>query len=135
MFTIQLKQLKADSTNKDNEIKELNNNITGLNKDIEKLKQEHEKVVNELNIKHTTEIENINSKNNNDKATELLKLKTTVVEKIESINVKHNTEIENWQSKYNLLLERLEKEKTTKEPKEEPKPGTTKNQHNFNKNK
>lgn len=132
-YKVQVEELKAllasqqaDNVEKDNSIKELNINLTGLNKDIEKLKQEHEKVVNELNIKHTTEIENINSKNNNDKATELLKLKTTVVEKIESINVKHNTEIENWQSKYNLLLERLEKEKTITKAKEVT-PATTTN--------
>ena len=80
-------------------------------------------------------INNINTSVNNE-TNRALAAEAALGIKIENINTKHNAEIENWQSKYNLLLERLEKEKTTKEPKEEPKPGTTtKNNTNFNKNK
>lgn len=107
-----LADAQAKNLDKDNIIKNNHTNIDVLNKSIEKMKQENEKVIAELNKKNDSDILNLTGKLKNDNDSKILEIKTKVMEKIQDLNTKHNAEVETYQTKYKMLLEEMEQIRT-----------------------
>jgi len=109
----QYKKSLADSQSKNSElkdsIKDKDFTVTNLGKDIENLKKDHRKVINEL----TKTQEQLKEKASITMDKALLKLQKEQQEQLSQNQLKHNTEIQEYQSKYKLLLEELEKKKST----------------------
>jgi len=118
------KKSLADTQSKNIElkdsIKEKDFTVTNLGKNIETLKEDHEKVINELTKsqeqlkdKQIEDIEQLKDKASITMDKALLKLQKEQQEQLSQNQVKHNAEIQEYQSKYKSLLEELEKKKTT----------------------
>lgn len=120
----QYKKSLADTQSKnielENNIKDRDFTITSLGKDIKNLKEDHEKVINELTKgqeqlkdKHSADIEQLKDKASITMDKALLELQKTQQEQLSQNQLKHNTEIQEYQNKYKSLLEEIEKKKTT----------------------
>ena len=112
---IQSKNIELKDSLKDRDF-----TVTNLGKDIETLKEDHEKVINELTKsqeqlkdKHIEDIEQLKDKASITIDKALLKLQKEQQEQLSQNQVKHNSEIQEYQSKYKSLLEELEKKKPT----------------------
>jgi len=112
---IQSKNIELKDSLKDRDF-----TVTNLGKDIETLKEDHEKVINELaksqeqlKDKHIEDIEQLKDKASITIDKALLKLQKEQQEQLSQNQVKHNSEIQEYQSKYKSLLEELEKKKPT----------------------
>jgi len=90
-------------------IKDKDFTVTNLGKDIENLKEDYEKVINEL----TKSQEQLKEKANITMDKALLKLQKEQQDQLSQNQLKHNVEIQEYQSKYKSLLEELEKKKPT----------------------
>lgn len=120
----QYKKSLADTQSKNIElkdsIKDKDFTVINLGKDIENLKEDHQKVINELtksqeqlNDKHIEDIEQLKEKASITMNKALLKLQKEQQEQLSQNQLKYNEEIQEYQSKYKSLLEELEKKKTT----------------------
>jgi chromosome segregation ATPase len=118
------KKSLADTQSKNIELKDSIKDkdfaVSNLGNDIETLKEDHEKVINELTKsqeqlkdKHIEDIEQLKDKTSITMDKALLKLQKEQQEQLSQNQVEHNAEIQEYQSKYKSLLEELEKKKTT----------------------
>lgn len=97
-------------------IKEKDLTIINLNKDIEKLKEDHEKSINELTKNqeqlkdnHISDIEQLKDKASIKMDKALIELQKAQQDQLSQAQLKYNTDIQEYQSKYKSLLEELEK--------------------------
>ena len=111
------KGLLADSQSRNveltNTIKNKDFAIEKLNSEVETVKQDKEKIVRELNTKHSTELEAVKEKAELLKDKAILELQKQQQQELQELQHKHTTEIEQYQAKYKQLLEQLEKVKTS----------------------
>lgn len=109
------KKLLADSQSKNielsNSIKEKDSTIGKLNNEVEAVKLDKETKVQELNTKHSTDIEAIKEKTELQKDKALLELRTKHQQEQQELQHKNNEEIQEYQKKYKELLEELEQMK------------------------
>lgn len=106
-------KLLEDSQNKNielnNNIKEKVHAIEKLSGEITAAKEDKEKIVRELNIKHDEKIQAVSEKAELEKEKATLVLQKQYQEDLQDLQHKHNVEIDEYQAKYRSLLEQLEK--------------------------
>lgn len=104
-----LAELQADNTSLNGDIKDKHFTISGLNKDIEILKTDSIKIVEQLNSKHTSYLEQLKNENNINinKLNADLKAKDDI---IDSLKLKHATDLEKLEQSNQKELESFRKE-------------------------
>ena len=114
-----LEEDKIKNISLSDDIKNKDFTINTLNKDVEKLKEDHEKSINELtkvqeqlNNKYISDIEQLKDKASIKMDKALIELQKAQQDQLSREQTKHNAEVETYQSKYKLLLEELENMRT-----------------------
>ena len=109
------KKLLEDLQNKNielnNSAKDKDSIIEKLNGEVEKVKHDEEAKVQELNSKHSADIEAIKGKVELEKGKALLELREQYQKEHQEQQYNHNKEIQEYQSKYKELLQELEQTK------------------------
>lgn len=106
-----LEGLQNKNIELNNSIKDKDSIIEKLNDEVASVKNDKEKIVQDLNSKHSADIETIKEKAEIQKDKAILELKAQYQQELQELQNKYNENIQEYQSKYKQLLQELEQTK------------------------